>query len=276
MGRFEVALIGVIGSLVAIILVTILFDEADLPIQRLPANSDDMQDSTNASQPAAPNVADTTNNNSSVPSLSQQEKKDALNILQDDPTASAILQQAKWDPMVGVWQKDGIAKGAAILLKFKERQWIRGSFYDPSLEKTVEMSQWVGSMHAYIDMDENKLKGIAPVGISRPPDSLAQEEMIPERFKDDLHEDLDENTLDDIKRVSTQYAKTKHGIDGPYHIILNGYQKNKSHPDGVAFVTVSRDTGPDDGSKKAMVAIDMPSMSVIEKYSGEIVDLPRD
>lgn len=195
-----------------------------------------------------------TNNVQANYDLTNEEKSRTLNIIQNDNAAEAILNKENWKVLgIGSWIKDNQKIGAFALIKFNDRIWVEGTFTDPNSGNNYETKQWVGSMHAYVDLTRNKLVSLLPVGISKAPDRAP--DAVP--FMNEK--------ITRAGDLALAHKVTK-DIQEPVKYSLAGVRTNAQYPDGIAFFSIVTDQN----EEKALVAVDLGKMTVIEDYTGKV------
>jgi hypothetical protein len=200
-------------------------------------------------------VDDTTDGGQGVSdlTLTEEEKANAMHIIESDAHVGGILQGVDWHvKLIGPMTQGNQKIGVSVLIKFDEAVWMEDTFstYYPSGYSYVA-KLWVGSLHISVDLGDGRIVGLTP-GMGRAPIK---------------------SPITSAERAAAAEIALSHplakALGENVEAYLTALYYTDKYPQGMVFFNMRSDQG------EAMIAIDLDKMVVAEQYTTSIVSLER-
>lgn len=195
--------------------------------------------------PDAPKI-DTVTETDTTQYLTENEKARTLDIIRNDVQTKNILVDSEWNVKhIGPRLSDSVKYGSLVFIKLDEPKWVEETVINPFSKDVSNVKSWVKSLHVAVDLNTNEVSGI-DLGMTRPV--------------------IDRPISDPQIESAELVAKNTQTLGQDVNSRLVAVYETDEYPQGLAFFSIMST----DGKSEEMMVINLESMSIEEKYSGEV------
>ena len=199
-------------------------------------------------KPPKPVAPEEVSSQKPVPSLTEEEKTRAVEIIEQDKNLKQILERANWDiSFMEPRYKNGQKVGATVNIKFKPSLWIEGEFTDLAGQPAYRAKLWAGSLLVLVDFENGKVTAINP-GLGKP------------RHKMPLNA-----TERRAERIALRHPLAT-SLGKGSESYLGGVWYAPGYPKGLAIFEVGS------GKEAVLIAVDLDSLEVVEELTGRLLN----